>query len=119
MKLILRIRYEVSDELNEVMAQLTELAMKYPNDLDDSLFYIFRQPFPCCKNPVEDKLLNNSKLSFVICFGEKDWIDQVGSRRLAKTDSSRFKVYSISKFGHMFMLENPKELYDIIRKHFD
>ena len=118
-KLTLRKRYFVSSELNELFSQLTEIAMEYPNDLDKSLFYVFDYPFPLGSIPAERRMLEESKLNYVICFGEIDWMDQCGSRRLEEKCPQRFKVYTISKMGHRFQLENPKELYEeVICKNF-
>jgi pimeloyl-ACP methyl ester carboxylesterase len=117
-KLSLRKRYDVSSELNEIFSQLTEIAMEYPNDLDKSLFYVFNYPFPSGAIPAERKLLEESNLKYVICFGEIDWMDQCGSRRLEEKCPQRFKVYTISKKGHRFALENPKETFDVILQNF-
>ena len=38
-------------------------------------------------------------------------MDQCGSRRLEEKCPQRFKVYTISKKGHRFALENPKETF--------
>ena len=100
------------------MAKLSEIAMEYPSDLDKCMWYIFKNPFPKGANPLEDKMLSQSKLNYVICFGEVDWMDQAGSRRLAEKEPDRFKVYTVSRNGHMFILENSKELAEIINKEF-
>ena len=110
--------YYDSSELNEIFSQLTEIAMEYPNDLDKSLFYVFNYPFPSGAIPAERKLLEESNLNYVICFGEIDWMDQCGSRRLEEKCPQRFKVYTISKKGHRFALENPKETFDVILQNF-
>ena len=117
-KLIFRVRYQSTAELNEVMAKLSEIAMEYPSDLDKCMWYIFKNPFPKGANPLEDKMLSQSKLNYVICFGEVDWMDQVGSRRLEEKEPNRFKVYTVSRNGHMFILENSNELAEIINKEF-
>ena len=117
-KLIFRIRYQTSSELNEVMSQLSEIAMEYPSDLDQCMWYIFKSPFPMGASPLEDKMLKESKLNYVICFGEIDWMDQVGSRRLAEKDPERFKVFTVSRNGHLFLLENARELSQIIFNNF-
>ena len=37
-------------------------------------------------------------------------MDKIGSYRLQKFNPDRYKVYTISKGGHSFSYENPKEL---------
>ena len=70
----------------------------------------FSYPFPQGADPLEDYMLKNGKLKYIICFGETDYMDQVGSRRLEKHDPDRFKVLIVSKKGHRFPIENAKEV---------
>ena len=92
--------------------------MKYPKDLDECMWYIFSYPFPQGADPLEDYMLKNGKLKYIICFGETDYMDQVGSRRLEKHDPDRFKVLIVSKKGHRFPIENAKEVANIIISNF-
>ena len=89
--------------------------MEYPKDLDECMWYIFSYPFPQGADPLEDYMLKNGKLKYIICFGETDYMDQVGSRRLEKHDPDRFKVLIVSKKGHRFPIENAKEVGDYLR----
>lgn len=111
MKGSLRKRYEVSEEENELFAKMTELAYQYPTDLDKAIYYIFKHPIPNVHYPLEEKLLESEKSFKVdIIFGEHDWMDRAGSMRLCSKDRERFKLYTISKYGHNFNLENAEEL---------
>ncbi len=117
-KIIYRSVYWIKDDLLEVFGQLAELSMEFPTDLDKSIFYVLKTPFPMGSLPIEKEMLNNSKLNFVICFGENDWMDRIGCERLCKKCPERFKIFIISKRGHMFVLENSKELSKIICENF-
>ena len=117
-KLGFKKRFDVSDQLNEIFSELTQIYMDYPSDLDKSLFYIFTYPFPLTVLPNEKKMLEDSKLKYIICFGENDWMDQCGSRRLESKCKDRFKVYIVSKKGHKFATENPEEVANIIFNNF-
>lgn len=118
-KCSLRYRYETDKRISELMAKLTEIAMEYPEDIDRCMWYVFTNPFPLGANPLEEKLLKELKIKIVICFGEKDWMDQAGSWRLMEKNKERFLVKIVSKFGHTFMIENPKELSEIILSNFE
>lgn len=119
LKLMFRIRYKTSFEINELMAQLSEIAMEYPSDLDKCMWYVFKNPFPTANSPLEDLMLNSdSKLKYIIVFGETDWMDQAGSRRLEEKDSERFKVFIVSRDSHVFIMENAKELSEIVKANF-
>jgi abhydrolase domain-containing protein 5 len=107
----LRKRYMVDKEENELLAQLTECAFEYPQDVDKAIYYIFKNPIPNVHSPLEDRLFEEVKdFKVDIYFGESDWMDQAGSVRLCQKDSKRFKMFTISQSGHNFNLENPEEL---------
>lgn len=111
MKPALRKRYEVTKDENELLARLTELALQYPKDLDTAIYYIFKNPIPTVRLPLEDRLFEEVKNFKVdIYFGEIDWMDQIGSIRLCEKDKERFKLYIVSKSGHNFNLEQSEEL---------
>ena len=42
--------------------------MEYPKDLDECMWYIFSYPFPQGADPLEDYMLKNGKLKYIICF---------------------------------------------------
>ena len=69
--------------------------------------------------PVEQKIRDFNKLQCIICFGEHDWMDKIGAYRLQKFNPERYKVFTISKGGHSFAVENPKELCTIIEQYFN
>ena len=102
----------------QILKELIVITLEYPDDIYQCVFYIFRLPPPSAVIPIELKLLNNSKLKFIIAFGEKDWMDRTGALRLEQRDPSRFKVFTISKGGHSFNLDNPKEVQIILDEYF-
>jgi hypothetical protein len=85
--------------------------LQYPKDLDTAIYYIFRNPIPTVKVPLEDRLFEEIKtFSVDIYFGEQDWMDQIGSVRLCQKDNQRFKMFMVSNSGHNFNLEQSEEL---------
>ena len=54
----------------------------------------------------------------IICFGEYDWMDKIGAYRFQKFNPDRYKVFTISKGGHNFVLRHPKEVCSIIEQYF-
>ena len=104
--------------INEILKILVKIGLDYPDDIYQCVFYIFALPPPAAINPIENKLLNNSKLNFIFAFGENDWMDKTGALRLEQKDSNRFKVFTISNSGHSFNLENPKEVQMILDEYF-
>ena len=63
--------------------------------------------------------MNYNKIPIIFAFGEKDWMDRVGAYRLSKFDPTKYKIFTISKGGHSFAYENPKELCSIIGQYFE
>ena len=106
-------------KLRSALIELTTISLDYPRDLYKCAYYMFAPPPPAAILPVEQKIRDFNKLQVIICFGEKDWMDRVGAYRLQKYDPERYKVFTISKGGHSFALQNPKEVCSIIEQYFN
>ena len=117
-KIVFRHRFSVPKQISELNAKLTEIAMEYPSDLDRCMWYIFTDPFPQAAQPLEERLLKESTLDFVICFGATDYIDKAGSFRLMNKNKERFVVKIIEGYGHNYEIEKPKEVADVIYQFF-
>ena len=74
---------------------------------------------PAALIPVEQKIRDLNKIQCIICFGEKDFMDRIGAYRLQKYNPELYKVFTISKSGHSFAYQNPKELCAIIEQYFN
>ena len=94
-------------------------SLDYPRDLYKCIYYIFAPPPPAAIYPIEQKLRDFNKIQIIICFGEYDWMDKIGSYRLNKFNPDRYKVFTISKGEHSFAIQNPKELCSIIEQYFN
>ena len=107
------------NKLKAAINELTIISLDYPRDLYKCAYYMFTPNPPAAIYPVEQKIRDFNKLQVIICFGEYDWMDKIGSYRLQKFNPDRYKVYTISKGGHSFSYENPKELCSIIEQYFN
>ena len=105
-------------KLKAAIAELTVISLDYPSDLYKCAYYMFAPPPPAAILPVEQKIRDYNKLDVIICFGEYDWMDKIGAYRLQKFNPDRYKVFTISKGGHSFALNNPKEVCSIIEQYF-
>lgn len=105
-------------KLKAALNELTVISLDYPRDLYKCAYYMFAPPPPAALLPVEQKIRDYNKLDVIICFGETDWMDRIGAYRLQKFNPDRYKVFTISKGGHSFAYENPKELCSIIEQYF-
>lgn len=116
--MVLRKRYDISPEESEYTGLITELTMKYPKDTDQCIYYIFKHPFPSPQKPLEGDLENKLlDKHFLVMYGEKDWMERVGIERLAKKYPERFDLFTVSKYGHTFPMENPSEVAEIINTY--
>ena len=106
-------------KLSEIIKQLTVLSLDYPRDLYTCAYYLFKPPPPSAYFPVEKKFMNFNKIPTIFVFGENDWMDRIGAYRLSKYDPIKYKVFTVSKGGHSFAIENPKELCSIISEYFE
>lgn len=106
-------------KLRSSIRQLSIISLDYPRDLYKCAYYMFGVPPPAALIPVEKKIKDFNKLPVIICFGEYDWMDRVGAYRLSKFNPELYKVFTVSKGGHSFACENPKELCSIIEQYFN
>ena len=111
----LRKRYNLSPEENEIMAEITEITLKYPKDLDAAIYFIFKYPFPTPVIPMEDIIKEKiPDMNIIFCYGENDWMDNSGAKRLNQFDKNKYKYFTVSKAGHTFPLDNPIEAAKIL-----
>ena len=105
-------------QVNAILGKLSKLTLDFPDDIYKCIYYLFTLPPPASVNPVELKMLYNSKLSCIFVYGEKDWMDRTGALRLCQQDKERFKLYIVKNAGHSFAMENPKGLENILDIYF-
>ena len=106
-------------KMAEIIKKMTILSLDYPRDLYRCAYSLFSVPPPAAIFPVERKIMFTNKIPIIFCFGETDWMDRVGAYRLRQYDPNKYKVFTISKGGHSFTYENPKELCSIIGEYFE
>ena len=106
----LRNRYDISKEENEILGEITELTLQYPKDLDNAIYFIFKHPFPTAVTPLEDKIKEKiPDMKVIFCYGETDWMDNSGAKRLNYFDKKKYKYFTIYNAGHTHPLDNPGE----------
>ena len=111
----LRKRYNISQEENDILGEITEITLQYPKDLDEAIYFIFKPPFPTAVSPLEDPIKEKiPEINIIFCHGETDWMDDSGPKRLNKFDGNKYKYFSIYNAGHTFPLDNPGEVAKII-----
>ena len=106
----LRKRYDISQEENNILGEITEITLQYPKDLDEAIYYIFKHPFPTAVNPLEDIIKEKiPEINIIFCYGEKDWMDNSGAKRLNQFNNKKYKYFTIYNAGHTHPLDNPGE----------
>ena len=106
----LKKRYDISQEENDIFREITEITYKYPKDLDTALYFIFKHPFPTAQVPLEDLIKEKiPDMNIIFCYGELDWMDNSGAKRLNQFDKNKYKYFTIYNAGHTFPLDNPGE----------
>ena len=105
-------------KIQNIIKTLSIITLDYPRDLYRCAYYLFAVPPPAAYFPVEKLIQQFNKKQIIFCFGENDWMDRVGAYRLMKYDPEKYKVFTISKGGHSFTYQNPKELCSVIGQYF-
>ena len=106
-------------KLSSIIREMTIISLDYPKDLYRCAYYLFKPPPPSAIFPIEKKLIEFNKIPVIFAFGEYDWMDRIGAYRLSRMDPNKYKVFTVSKGGHSFTYENPKELCQIIGQYFE
>ena len=106
------------ERIYEILKQLIKISLDYPDDIYQCVYYIFHLPPPAAIIPVELEIYRRCMFQIIFAFGEVDWMDRTGALRLEQRDPNRFKVYTVSKSGHSFSLENPKEVQMLLDEYF-
>ena len=107
------------DKISLLLRKLTILSLDYPNDLYKCAYYLFGNPPPAAFFPIERRLMESNNIQIIFVYGEKDWIDKMGAYRLCHYNPNIYKIFTVSKSGHSFAMENPKELSAIIEQYFE
>jgi cardiolipin-specific phospholipase len=111
--------YDIPVEEKELVNKIIYETVKYPKDLTDVIYYLFRPPLPTAVKPLEYSFLFNvSDYKIDFYFGENDWMDMKGSKRLVEKNSSRFSLSIINDTGHHFPVEKPKEMCNKLIENF-
>ena len=111
----LKKRYDISKEENEILGEITEITLQYPKDLDIAIYFIFKHPFPTPVVPLEDLIKEKiPDMNIIFCYGETDWMDNSGAKRLNYLDKNKYKYFTIYNAGHTHPLDNPGENAKII-----
>jgi pimeloyl-ACP methyl ester carboxylesterase len=106
----LKKRFDISVEENDIFRERAEIIFKYPKDLDTALYFIFKHPFPTAVVPLEDLIKEKiPDINIIFCYGELDWMDNSGAKRLNQYDKNKYKYFTIYNAGHNFPLDNPGE----------
>ena len=106
----LRKRYDISKEENDILGEITELTLQYPKDLDSAIYFIFKHPFPTPVIPLEDLIKEKiPDMNIIFIYGENDWMDNAGAKRLNYFDKNKYKYFTIYNAGHTPPLDNPGE----------
>ena len=107
------------EKLKNLIKELTIISLDYPRDLYKCAYYMFGTPPPAAYFPSEKRIQNYNNIPVIFCFGQYDWMDRIGAYRLMKYNPEKYKVFTISKGGHSFTYQNPKELCAIIEQYFN
>lgn len=103
----------------KAFAKVFYKVMRYPNDLNRCIYKIFKHPMPTAHLPLEAGFLAlNPNYCVDFYYGQKDYMDQTGTKRLQAHDPDKYNIIIVSRFGHQFVLENPKETCDHLINRF-
>jgi cardiolipin-specific phospholipase len=77
---------------------------------DKAIHMILQPPRVSAKIPLEDLIKEKLNMPIVCFYGDNDWMDKAGSRRIAESGEKNFKLKQIGNSGHQITMHNPKDL---------
>ena len=109
-------RYDIPADEADLIGRVNLAYLDYPKDLDDCIYVLYKYPIPTMKIPLEDLFLEKiSDKKIIFCYGEKDWMDTFGAKRLANIRPDKYRYYEIKNRGHNWIIESPKDALNIIK----
>ena len=100
-------RYELPPDEAELVGKVNRTYLDYPKDLDDCIFIIFKYPIPTMKKPLEDLFLEKiPDKKIVFAYGEKDWMDKFGAKRLAQIKPENINIMILKILGIIGLLNH-------------
>lgn len=100
----------ITKRKGELFCELTMCALSYPKDLDKVMYFVFKQPVPTGTLPLEDKFRQIlKKIDVDFYYGDSDWMDSTGARRIRDLNKERVGYYIVRGSGHNFIVELPEQ----------
>jgi pimeloyl-ACP methyl ester carboxylesterase len=107
------------EERRWIARLLTLIILKFPNDLNWTVFHMFERPLPIAKVPIEDELIKlQTNYTIDIYYGETDWMDKYGVTRLVQNTPQKFRMFTVPQYGHNFIIENPSHFQEHFLKNY-
>ena len=100
-------RLKISSEHADLLFNFLTATYKLPDEAQQSLHYIIN-PNVIAYLSIEESI-ENLELPIVCFFGDKDWMNDIGAKRVHETNPN-FKLIYIKDSGHQITMENPIEL---------
>jgi abhydrolase domain-containing protein 5 len=104
---------EVGDKVGEYLVE----TYKFPESFEKAVFLLVNSEFEA-NSPLEEIVEEMNDIPIIVLFGEKDWMDTFGAKRLAnKTQKqNNYELYFIKDAGHQISMENPQGLLEHMLK---
>jgi len=109
-KTIVKNRFKVDSEIADIMYEFLMEIYKIPESSEKAIHYIINPnfvPFQPLEGTIDDL-----EIRILICYGDKDWMDDDGARRMQRKNMKNFKLKYINDSGHQITMDNPEGLLE-------
>jgi len=104
-------RFKMDKSHADILYDFLLHTYRLPDSAQRALHYVIN-PNIVAYDPLEDYVdhLEQEKIPVIVLYGDGDWMNCAGAKRVAKKKKSGFKLDFIKEAGHQLMMENAEEL---------
>jgi cardiolipin-specific phospholipase len=102
------------DKLVELLHSFFIEQFQMEGGSDQAIHNILQPPRVNAKIPLEELIKDHIHIPIVCYYGDKDWMDKAGSKRIFESQAKDFKLKQIKNSGHQITMHNPQDLSEDI-----
>jgi len=98
------------EKIADLMLKFYGELLKLEGGSDKALYFILKPPRATAIKPLEEHIQKDIHIPIVCYYGDRDWMDTSGARRIESNWKKNFRVKRIENSGHQMTMHNPTEL---------
>lgn len=101
-------RFAISKKAKEYLYDFLIETFKFPESGEAALHHVLKFGRARAILPLEYDIEKELKVETIIYYGEHDWMDITGAKRIKYSNKENYKLIFIKNSGHQITVENPE-----------